>query len=99
MKKVLGKIVLILAIVAFLLSIAIMVLNKKAPLPQEQIALKNCLESGGQVVSASCCLNTSNFPDTCLIGACGCAPDKSHIVQICDCGPNKCFDGKTCVNR
>lgn len=99
MKKTFGKIFLILAIIILLLSIVIVILNKKTVIPPEQTALKNCLESGGQTITASCCLSTSHFPNTCLIGACGCAPDQSHNIQICDCGPDKCFDGNRCINR
>jgi hypothetical protein len=56
-----------------------------------------CENSGGIVISAMCCAQTENFPNLCLIGACGCAPDFSHQVEICDCGPSKCFNGSGCV--
>lgn len=57
-----------------------------------------CLGSGGMIVEASCCASVSNFPNNCLIGACGCSPDNSHSVQSCNCGSGKCFDGSTCVS-
>jgi len=56
-----------------------------------------CVAAGGTVSTASCCEQTSDFPNTCSIGACGCAPEYSHEVKVCDCGPSACFDGSTCV--
>ncbi|MBN2330548.1 MAG: hypothetical protein JXC85_01925 [Candidatus Aenigmarchaeota archaeon] len=61
-------------------------------LPKE----KACTESGGVVSSAMCCLSAGDFPSSCLIGACGCAPGNSHEVKTCDCGEGKCFDGNEC---
>lgn len=58
---------------------------------------KKCLDSGGQVVPAMCCQSSGDFPDSCLIGACGCAPIYSHKIKICDCGQGKCFDGQECI--
>lgn len=55
-----------------------------------------CINSGGEVRTGLCCKSVGDFPDICAIGACGCAPDHSHEVKICDCG-NKCFDGSSCV--
>jgi len=56
-----------------------------------------CIDSGGTVSTSLCCTNTDDFPNLCLVGPCGCAPDYSHEIQICDCGPNKCFNGNVCV--
>jgi peptidoglycan hydrolase-like protein with peptidoglycan-binding domain len=56
-----------------------------------------CIDSGGEVSTSLCCESTSDFPDLCVIGACGCAPENSHEVKICDCGTDKCFDGIECV--
>ena len=56
-----------------------------------------CLESGGQVEEIDCCEPASNFPNQCKIGACGCAPENSQRVKICNCGKDKCFDGEKCV--
>lgn len=50
-----------------------------------------CVATGGTVDSALCCLATEAFPDTCAVGACGCAPDSSHDVPVCSC-PAGCFD-------
>jgi hypothetical protein len=61
---------------------------------QEQV----CIDSGGEVRTSLCCKATSDFPNMCLIGPCGCSPDNSHEVKVCDCGPGKCFDGSKCVS-
>jgi len=55
-----------------------------------------CSFSGGTVATSLCCEATGDFPNTCLIGACGCSPDNSHEVKVCDCGPDKCFNGIRC---
>jgi uncharacterized membrane protein YidH (DUF202 family) len=60
---------------------------------------KACVDSGGTVGTSLCCKSASDFPNSCLIGACGCAPDSSHEVKICDCPEGKCFDGSKCVSR
>jgi hypothetical protein len=56
-----------------------------------------CRLSGGKVTTAMCCESTGDFPDNCAVGACGCAPESSHEVRICDCGEGRCFNGDTCV--
>ena len=56
-----------------------------------------CIDSGGTVERGMCCLAVSDFPNLCLIGACGCSPEDSHEVKICNCGEGRCFDGNTCV--
>jgi len=55
-----------------------------------------CLSSGGTVATPLCCKATGDFPNTCLIGACGCSPEYSHQVKVCDCGMDKCFNGIFC---
>jgi hypothetical protein len=55
-----------------------------------------CLISGGTVTTSLCCKTTTDFPNTCLIGACGCSPEYSHEVKVCDCGLDKCFNGIRC---
>jgi len=55
-----------------------------------------CLISGGTVVPSFCCKATGDFPNSCLIGACGCSPQYSHEVKVCDCGIDKCFGGIGC---
>ena len=56
-----------------------------------------CVGSSGTVTTASCCGSASDFPNTCLIGACGCSPSNSHGVKTCDCGTDRCFNGTGCV--
>lgn len=58
-----------------------------------------CIDSGGVVRIAMCCLSTNDFPNLCLIGACGCSLENSHEIKICDCGEEKCFDGKACMSQ
>jgi hypothetical protein len=55
-----------------------------------------CASSGGTVVTGSCCLSSGDFPNSCMIGACGCSLEDSHDVKTCDCGEGKCFDGTSC---
>ncbi|NQU83003.1 MAG: hypothetical protein HQ539_03565 [Parcubacteria group bacterium] len=54
-----------------------------------------CMDSGGEVTTALCCETTEDFPNSCLIGACGCSPDNSHEIKICECQEG-CFDGEKC---
>ena len=56
-----------------------------------------CIDSGGQISTSSCCISVKDFPNTCLVGACGCSPDNSHQVKVCDCGTDKCFNGTQCA--
>jgi len=56
-----------------------------------------CINSGGKISTSLCCKTTGDFPNTCLVGPCTCAPENSHKVKICDCGPDKCFDGEKCI--
>ena len=55
-----------------------------------------CKNSGGTVTTQLCCQSASDFPNTCLIGACGCSPTSSHEINVCDCGEGKCWNGNTC---
>ena len=55
-----------------------------------------CASAGGTVGTALCCGATGDFPNMCAIGACGCSPTSSHMVQVCNCPAGKCFDGTTC---
>lgn len=55
-----------------------------------------CTSSGGTLSTGLCCSSTPDFPNTCAVGACGCAPMYSHAVQICECPQNTCWDGATC---
>jgi hypothetical protein len=69
------------------------------PCSNNQTTEELCSASGGTVTTSLCCKSVSNFPNTCLIGACGCSPDNSYDVQICDCGNSKCWNGNECVTR
>ena len=60
---------------------------------------QGCLNSGGIVSTSSCCQIATDFPNTCLIGACGCSSANSHQVKTCDCGTDKCFDGIKCLSQ
>lgn len=51
-----------------------------------------CTTTAGTVASGSCCSSVSEFPDTCLIGACSCAPTNSRMVNTCACKSGACFD-------
>jgi membrane-bound inhibitor of C-type lysozyme len=59
---------------------------------------KSCINSGGTVTTTSCCQTTSDFPNSCLIGACGCSLDNSKEIKTCNCGTDKCFNGEKCVS-
>lgn len=59
---------------------------------------QDCTESGGQVATSSCCLSASDFPNLCLVGACGCAVTNGHDIKVCNCAVDKCFNGKKCVD-
>lgn len=66
----------------------------------DEISLEQkCTESGGTVTTTLCCEETTDFPNLCLVGACGCAPENSEEINTCDCGEGKCFDGEVCVNQ
>ncbi len=57
-----------------------------------------CIAAGGTVSTSMCCGAVSDFPNTCLIGGCGCAPDYSHNVSTCVCPDGKCWDGEKCTD-
>lgn len=54
-------------------------------------ARDRCEATGGIVQSRQCCQATSDFPSTCSVGACGCAPADSHAVFVCACPADSCF--------
>jgi hypothetical protein len=65
--------------------------------PSKETEEEACLNSGGEVTTAMCCLQTDDFPNTCAIGPCGCATENSHEVVVCDCGEGMCFNGNSCI--
>lgn len=58
---------------------------------------QSCIDSEGEVSTSLCCESAIDFPNNCFIGACGCYPDNSHEIKVCNCGENMCFDGEKCV--
>jgi hypothetical protein len=47
-----------------------------------------------------CCSSVSDFPSTCLAGACSCAPGSSHMIPSCACPGTTCFDpAQGCIAR
>jgi hypothetical protein len=58
---------------------------------------QTCMISGGTIGAELCCKSSEDFPNSCLIGACGCSPADSHEVKVCNCGIDKCFDGNKCL--
>jgi hypothetical protein len=56
-----------------------------------------CTTSGGTVQTSECCLSSGDFPNMCMIGACGCSLENSHNVKKCICGEGKCWNGTTCA--
>jgi hypothetical protein len=56
-----------------------------------------CVASGGTVQMGLCCAASSDFPNTCGIGACSCAPANSHMIMQCVCSGGTCFDGTHCM--
>ena len=67
--------------------------------PPEGLTVKEqvCIDAGGTVSTSLCCKSSDDFPNLCLIGPCGCSPENSHQVKICECGPDRCFDGNQCI--
>lgn len=63
---------------------------------QDVVPTGGCAESGGTVGESLCCQSAGDFPNNCLIGACGCAPAYSHTIKVCNCAAGKCWDGTTC---
>jgi hypothetical protein len=50
------------------------------------------------VTTSQCCTSlTADFPNNCMVGACGCSPQNSKTVNVCRCPTNMCFDGQSCV--
>ena len=56
-----------------------------------------CINSGGAVTTSLCCKSSGDFPNTCLVGVCGCSPTDSYEIKVCDYGNDKCFDGTKCT--
>lgn len=67
--------------------------------PSKETEEEACLDSGGEVTTGMCCLQTDDFPNLCGVGPCGCSLENSHEVVVCDCGEDMCFNGKGCIER
>jgi hypothetical protein len=91
------KISLLIFFLVVITSAGYWIYQSKSEGPTE--AEKSCLGSGGQVSVSSCCKSIGDFPNFCLVGSCGCSPTDSREVKSCDCGNDKCFDGKECVQQ
>jgi magnesium-transporting ATPase (P-type) len=88
-------IIVALLVILFVLGIIVFEIFYYGDVSKSEIE-KNCIDSGGTVKTSLCCKSVTDFPNLCLIGACGCAPDQSHEVKICECPEGKCFDGNSC---
>ncbi|MFA5080733.1 MAG: hypothetical protein WC472_03910 [Candidatus Paceibacterota bacterium] len=63
------------------------------------VAEKGCIASGGKASTRFCCLSSNDFPNFCVMGACGCSPTNSKQIKVCECEKSKCFNGNECVVR
>jgi eight-cysteine-cluster-containing protein len=72
--------------------------GEEKPAAEINIEEKACIDSGGTVTTVNCCKSGSDFPNSCLIGACGCSPENSKPVKFCDCGTG-CWNGVKCVKN
>ena len=63
----------------------------------DKLLKESCEKSGGKMATSSCCKSAENFPNLCLVGACGCSLENSKEIKVCDCGESKCFDRNSCI--
>ena len=89
------KIFFLLAAAVIIVFVSLILWISFSDVPVEPAEM--CTLSGGTVSTGMCCLATGDFPNSCLIGACGCSPVNSHQVQTCHCPVGKCFDGEKCA--
>ncbi|MDD5417112.1 MAG: hypothetical protein PHU12_04015 [Candidatus Aenigmarchaeota archaeon] len=87
-------------IIVFVLIVMIFISGciQQATPPEISKEQGHCISSGGTVTTAMCCLSSEDFPRMDLIGACGCSPENSHEVKICDCG-EKVWNGDACITQ
>lgn len=69
------------------------------PTPSKSPAEIGCINSGGTVATSTCCLAAGDFPNSCTVGACGCALASSHQIKACSCPQGMCFSGTTCSTK
>jgi hypothetical protein len=60
--------------------------------PDASTAAALCMSTGGTITVLQCCSSAGDFPNSCALGACSCAPMYSHAVNACNCGSGQCFD-------
>jgi hypothetical protein len=103
------KIILISIILILLVCVGIVVILgknsvKKSESPEEAAKKRvmadneeKCINSGGRVVTLSCCKNAGDFPNTCSPEICGCMSQDSQKIKVCECELERCFNGEECV--
>ncbi len=89
-----GYLLIILAAVLVIAAVVYIIIDLQPKISAQE---KACTNSGGTVVTSSCCKSVDAFPNSCTIGACGCSLQGSHKVKACDCGEGMCFNGTLCV--
>lgn len=95
-KKTITIIGIIILIIIVAVVLYLLFSQKGTIIPISGDAEAACVDSGGAVISSSCCALSDDFPNTCMIGACGCSPDNSKETKTCSCPENYCFDGTGC---
>jgi hypothetical protein len=95
------KSIVIVAVVVLAITISVIVYTQRNSLffHSESDREQACINSGGTIVTQLCCQSVTDFPNSCLIGACGCSQENSHEIKVCECPEDKCFDGSGCVSR
>ena len=89
-------VIIIVVIVIVIVGLAYLA-SQSPPETEEPTAEEQaCLDAGGTVSTMLCCETAGDFPNLCVVGACGCAPDNSVETKVCDCGEGECFDGTSC---
>jgi len=64
-----------------------------SPQPAQNKTVEDfCAAGGGTIKTQQCCNSVADFPDTCLVGGCGCSLENSHEIKVCDCGEGKCWN-------
>lgn len=52
---------------------------------------QRCLQTGGVPSASLCCAGSGDFPNTCAVGACTCAPASSDTIDTCVCPNSGCY--------
>jgi hypothetical protein len=99
MDRILAWVTGILVILCIVIAGAILVPSLGGGGREVTAAEAGCLASGGTVGESLCCLSSADFPNTCLIGACGCSAENSHAVKTCRCPAGSCFNGTACMKQ